>query len=146
MKVMLCSWKHVPVKKKCYPPTKLHGGTAQTIKSNTADTQYPTATTVTTTITFTTTTTNPWCRILLVKLAGPQLVKKLPACHGTQKFITTFIRTLARSKQSMPQFSKFHFNIILPRSSKWFLYLKFLHQNPVYTPPLSPICATCHTH
>jgi len=35
MKVMLCSRKHVPVKK-WYPPTKLYGGTAQTRKSNTA--------------------------------------------------------------------------------------------------------------
>ena len=29
----------------------------------------------------------PWCRVLLEKLTGLQLVKKLPAFHGTQRFI-----------------------------------------------------------
>ena len=30
----------------------------------------------------------PWCRVLLEKLTGLQLVKKFPAFHGTRKFIT----------------------------------------------------------
>jgi len=30
----------------------------------------------------------PWCSVLLEKLTGLQLVKKLPAFHGTRKFIT----------------------------------------------------------
>jgi len=30
----------------------------------------------------------PWCRILLEKLTGLQLVKKFPAFYGTRKFIT----------------------------------------------------------
>ena len=30
----------------------------------------------------------PWCRVLLEKLTGLQLVKKLPAFHGTRRFIT----------------------------------------------------------
>jgi len=30
----------------------------------------------------------PWCRFLLEKLNGSQLVKKFPAFHGTQRFIT----------------------------------------------------------
>ena len=30
----------------------------------------------------------PWCRFLLEKLTGLQLVKKFPAVHGTRKFIT----------------------------------------------------------
>ena len=30
----------------------------------------------------------PWCRILLQKLTGLQLVKKFPAFHGTLRFIT----------------------------------------------------------
>ena len=30
----------------------------------------------------------PWCRILLEKLTGSQLVKKFPAFHGTRRFIT----------------------------------------------------------
>ena len=32
----------------------------------------------------------PWCRVLLEKLTGLQLVKKFPAFHGTRRFITTF--------------------------------------------------------
>jgi len=31
----------------------------------------------------------PWCRVLLQKLTGLQLVKKFPAFHGTRRFITT---------------------------------------------------------
>ena len=30
----------------------------------------------------------PWCRVLLEKLTGSQLVKKFPAFHGTRKSIT----------------------------------------------------------
>ena len=32
----------------------------------------------------------PWCRVLLEKLAGLQLVKKFPAFYGTRRFITAF--------------------------------------------------------
>ena len=32
----------------------------------------------------------PWCRVLLEKLTGLQLVKKFPAFHGTRRFITAF--------------------------------------------------------
>ena len=41
----------------------------------------------------------PWCRVLLEKLTGLQLVKKLPAFHGTRKFITalTSVRHLSLS-------------------------------------------------
>ena len=41
----------------------------------------------------------PWCRVLLEKLAGLQLVKKLPAFHGTRRFITalTSVRHLSLS-------------------------------------------------
>jgi len=31
----------------------------------------------------------PWCRVLLEKLTGLQLVKKFPTFHGTRRFITT---------------------------------------------------------
>ena len=34
----------------------------------------------------------PWCRVLLEKLTGLQLVKKFPAFHGTQRFITALTR------------------------------------------------------
>ena len=32
----------------------------------------------------------PWCRVLLEKLTGLQLVKKFPALYGTRRFITAF--------------------------------------------------------
>ena len=44
---------------------------------------------------------------------------------------------------------KIHLNIILPSaagSPKWPLFSRFPHQNPVYTSPLSPICAICPAH
>jgi len=41
----------------------------------------------------------PWCRVLLEKLTGLQLVKKFPAFHGTWRFITalTSVRHLSLS-------------------------------------------------
>jgi hypothetical protein len=35
----------------------------------------------------------PWCRVLLEKLTGLQLVKKFPAFYGTWWFITAFTST-----------------------------------------------------
>jgi len=32
----------------------------------------------------------PWCRVLLEKLTGSQLVKKFPAFYETRKFIAAF--------------------------------------------------------
>ena len=32
----------------------------------------------------------PWCRVLLEKLTGLQLVKKFPVFYGTRRFITAF--------------------------------------------------------
>ena len=32
----------------------------------------------------------PWCRVLLEKLTGLQLVKKFPAFYGTRRFMTAF--------------------------------------------------------
>jgi len=41
----------------------------------------------------------PWCRVLLEKLTDLQVVKKLPALHGTRRFITalTSLRHLSLS-------------------------------------------------
>ena len=41
----------------------------------------------------------PWCRVLLEKLTGLQLVKKFPAFQGTRRFITalTSVRHLSLS-------------------------------------------------
>jgi len=41
----------------------------------------------------------PWCRVLLEKLTGLQLVKYFPAFHGTRRFITalTSVRQLSLS-------------------------------------------------
>ena len=56
----------------------------------------------------------PWCRVLLEKLTGLQLVKKFPAFHGTRKFITalTSIRQLSLSWASPIQ-------SIYPHSTSW---------------------------
>jgi len=91
-------------------------------------------------------------QIILEKLTGPQLVKKLPAFYGTRQFFSAFTNVCylslswARWIQSMSpsNFLKIHLNIILPStpgSSKWYLSLKFPHQT-LYAPPLSPVRAT----
>ena len=52
----------------------------------------------------------PWCRVLLEKLTGLQLVKKFPAFHGTRRFITalTSVRHLSLSWASPIQFIYSH--------------------------------------
>ena len=56
----------------------------------------------------------PWCRVLLEKLIGLQLVKKFPAFHGTRKFITalTSVRHLYLSCASPIQ-------SIYPHPTSW---------------------------
>ena len=48
----------------------------------------------------------PWCRALLEKLTGLQLIKKFPTFHGTRRFITalTSVRHLSLSWASPIQF------------------------------------------
>ena len=56
----------------------------------------------------------PWCRVLLEKLTGLQLVKKFPAFHGTRRFIAalTSVRHLSLSWASPIQ-------SIYPHPTSW---------------------------
>ena len=56
----------------------------------------------------------PWCRVLLQKLTGLQLVKKFPAFHGTRRFITSLasVRQLSLSWASPIQ-------SIYPHPTSW---------------------------
>ena len=56
----------------------------------------------------------PWCRVLLEKLTGLQLVKKFPAFHGTRRFINalTSVRYLSQSWTSIIQ-------SIYPHPTSW---------------------------
>ena len=60
----------------------------------------------------------PWCRVLLEKLTGLQLVKKFPAFHGTRSFITslTSVRHLSLSWASPIQ-------SIYPHPTSWKSFL-----------------------
>ena len=79
----------------------------------------------------------PWCRVLLEKLTGLQLVKRFPAFYGTRRFITAFT-----SFRHMPttHLLEIHPNIIhpsTPRSPQRSLSLRFPHQDLI-RPPLLP--------
>jgi len=56
----------------------------------------------------------PWCRVLIEKLTGLQLLKKFPAFHGTRMFITalTSVRHL-----SLPWASPIQY--IYPHPTSW---------------------------
>ena len=96
----------------------------------------------------------PWSRVLLEKLTGSQLVKKLPALYGTRRFITTFTRgrhlslSWATQIQSIPRHPT-SWRPILILSSHFCLGLQSgfffsgFPTKPLYTPLLSPIRATC---
>ena len=99
----------------------------------------------------------PWCRVLLEKLSGLQLVKKFPAFHGTRRFIIALpsARHLSLSWASPIQSIHPHptsWRSILILSTQLCLGLpsglfpsvfptKFL-----YNPLSSPIRATCPAH
>ena len=96
----------------------------------------------------------PWCRVLLEKQTGLQLVKKFPAFPGTRRFITalTSVRHLSLSWASPIQSMYPH-----PTSCRSILILStHLHlglpsgllpygypTKTLYTPLTSPIRATC---
>ena len=99
----------------------------------------------------------PWCRVLLEKLIGLQLVKKFLAFHETRRFITalTSVRHLSLSWASpiqsiYPHPTSWRSILILSthlrlRSPHWSSSLRFPHQEPIH-PLSSPIRATCPTH
>ena len=99
----------------------------------------------------------PWCRILLEKLTGSQLVKKFPAFHGTRRFITALTsgRHLSlswaspiQSIYSHPTFWRSililstHLRLGLPSG----LLPSGFPTKTLYTPLSSPIRATCPAH
>ena len=99
----------------------------------------------------------PWCRVLLEKLTGLQLVKKFPTFHGTRRFITalTSVRHLSLSWASSIQ-------SIYPHSNSWRsililsthlrlglpsgLFPSGFPTKTLYTSLSSPIRATCPAH
>ena len=99
----------------------------------------------------------PWCRVLLEKLTGLQLVKKFPAFYGTRRFITalTSVRHLSLSCASPIQSTFPHptcWRYVLILSTHLRLGLPsglFPYGFPtktLYTPLSSPIRATCPAH
>ena len=99
----------------------------------------------------------PWCRVLLEKLTGLQLVKKFPAFHGTRRFITvlTSVRHLGLSWANPIQsiyphptswrsilILSTHLRLGLPSG----LFPSGFPSNTLYTPLSSPIRATCPAH
>ena len=65
----------------------------------------------------------PWCRVLLEKLTGLQLVKKFPAFHGTRRFITALT-----SVHHLPVSWASPIQSIYPHPTSWRSVLIGLHQ------------------
>ena len=99
----------------------------------------------------------PWCRVLLEKLTGVQLVKKFSAFHGTRRFITTLtsVRHLSLSwanpiQPTYPHPTSWrsililstHLRLGLPSG----LFPSGFPTKTLYTPLSSPIRATCPAH
>ena len=98
----------------------------------------------------------PWCRVLLEKLTGLQLITKFPAFHGTRRFITalTSVRHLSLSwanpiQSIYPHPTSWRSIIILTthlRLGLSGLLPSGFPSRTLYTPLSSPICATCPAH
>ena len=98
-----------------------------------------------------------WCRVLLEKLTGLQLVKKFPALYGTRRFITalTSVHHLSLSCASPIQSTYPHptsWRSILILSTHLLLGLPSglfpsgFPTKSIYAPLSSPIRATCPAH
>ena len=99
----------------------------------------------------------PWCRVLLEKLTGLQVVKKFPAFHGTRRFITALT-----SVHHLSLFWAHPIQSIYPHPTSWRSILILSTHLPLglpsglfpsgfptktlYTPLSSPIRATCPAH
>ena len=99
----------------------------------------------------------PWCRVLLEKLTGLQLVKKFPAFHGTRRFITvlTSVRHLSLSRanpiqSTYPHPTSWRSSLILSTHLRLGLpsglFPSGFPTKTLYTPLSSPIRATCRAH
>ena len=99
----------------------------------------------------------PWCRVLLDKLTGLQLVKKFPAFHGTRRFITalTNVRYLSLSWASPIQSTYPHPTscisiLILSTHLRLGLHIGLFPSDfstkTLYAPLSSPIRGTCPAH
>ena len=99
----------------------------------------------------------PWCRVLLEKLTGLQLVKKFPSFHGTRRFITvlTSVHHLSLSwanpiQSTYPHPTSWRSILILSTHLRLGLPSGFFPSGfptkTLYTPLFSPIRATCPAH
>ena len=98
----------------------------------------------------------PWCRALLEKLTGLQLVKKFSAFFGTRKFITalTSVRHLSLSwaspiQSTYPHPTSWRSNLILsiyPSTPRSRLFPSGFPTKTLYAPLSSPIRTTCPAH
>ena len=99
----------------------------------------------------------PWCRFLLRKLTGLQLVKKFPAFHGIRRFITalTSVHHLSLSWASpiqsiYPHLTSWRSILILSTHLRLGLPSGLLPSGfpskTLYIPHYSPIRATCQRH